>query len=370
MRAGCARLCQVRESEQLRGGGDLLQRARRRIDPVLVIMLAVIALAMLAAFVCRIDSVTQLTAGTTGLPPTDIRVAVVTHGGVGDPFWDQVAAGAHAAQREFGLEVRFDGSGDVQEQIRLVDNAVSQSYDVIVVSLADPDAMEDSIRGAVAAGITVFSINSGEERGREFGAITHFGQPDGVAGLAAGERLVAAGVTRLLCIIHEPNNVGLVSRCENATLAMELAGGTVELLTTDARQDVIGTGTAVKIQTVLQSDSTIDGVLALNSGVAEEAMDAIRDARSTALLATFDVSDEVLAAIEAGEILFAVDQQAYLQGFLPVAYAYFRAVAPDEETGGIIQALLRWGAFGRLVTGPGFVDAENVRRYPQLEVIP
>ena len=174
--------------------------------------------------------------------------------------------------------MRFDGSGDVQEQIRLVDNAVSQGFDVIVVSLADPDAMEDSIRGAVAAGITVFSINSGEERGREFGAVTHFGQPDGVAGVSAG--------------------------------------------------------TAIKIQTVLQSDASTDGVLALNSGVAEEAIDAIRDARSTALLTTFDVSDQVLAAIEAGDILFAVDQQAYLQGFLPVAYAYFHAVAPDEETGG------------------------------------
>ncbi len=149
----------------------MLQRARRRIDPVLLIMVAVIAVAMVAAFVCRIDSVTQLSAGTTGLPPTDIRVALVTHGGVGDLFWNQVAAGAYAAQREFGLEVRFDGSGDVQEQIRLVDNAVSQGFDVIVVSLADPDAMEDSIRGAVAAGITVFSINSGEERGREFGAL-------------------------------------------------------------------------------------------------------------------------------------------------------------------------------------------------------
>ncbi len=66
----------------------------------------------------------------------------------------------------------------MQEQIRLVDNAVSLGFDVIVVSLADPDAMEDSIRGAVAAGITVFSINSGEEHGREFGAVTHFGQPD------------------------------------------------------------------------------------------------------------------------------------------------------------------------------------------------
>ena len=94
MRQVCARRGSARESEQLREGGDLLQRVRRRIDPVLLIMVAVIAVAMVAAFVCRIDSVTELSAGTTGLPPTDICVALVTHGGVGDPFWDQVAAGA------------------------------------------------------------------------------------------------------------------------------------------------------------------------------------------------------------------------------------------------------------------------------------
>lgn len=328
------------------------------------VLAGVIALAMVMAYVCRVDEEVSLQAGTGVLPPTDLRVAMVTHGGIGDPFWDEVAAGAFAAQREFGIELFYDGDGNVSEQIRMVDNAVALGYDVLIVSLADPDALEDSIRSAVAAGMTVMSINSGEERGREFGAVTHFGQPDGVAGLGAGERLVTAGVTKLLCLVHEAGNVGLEARCANAGLAMELSGGSmVQLLVTGTADRVSTTG---EIGAVLQADRDIDGILALNSSIAELAMSAIASAGSTALLATFDVSPAILEAIEAGDVVFAVDQQAYLQGFLPIAFAYFQSLEGDAETRGILAGMERWGASGRLVTGPGFVDQSNARRFPQL----
>ena len=329
-----------------------------------LVLAGLVALAMIAAYVCRVDEDVSFQAGTGVLPPTDIRVAMITHGGIGDPFWDEVAAGAFAAQREFGIELLYDGDGNVNEQVRLVDNAVALGYDVLIVSLADPDALEESIRSAVAAGLLVMSINSGEERGREFGAVTHFGQPDGVAGLGAGERLVLAGVSKLLCVIHEAGNVGLESRCANAGLAMEAAGGSMQRLFVTGTADRVST--TGEIANLLQADPSIDGILALNSSIAELAMSAIESSGSSARLATFDVSPAILEAIEAGEVLFAVDQQAYLQGFLPIAFAYFRSLDSDAETRGILAGLERWAASGRLVTGPGFVDKSNVRRFPQL----
>jgi len=329
-----------------------------------LVLLSLVALAMVAAHLCRVDREVSLQGGTGVLPPTDLRVAMITHGGIGDPFWDEVAAGAFAAQREFGIELFYDGDGNVNEQVRLVDNAVALGYDVLIVSLADPDALEQSIRSAVAAGLLVMTINSGEERGREFGAVTHFGQPDGVAGLAAGERLVSAGVTKLLCLIHEAGNVGLEARCANAELSMGLAGGSLQRLFVTGTADRVST--TGEIAAVLQADSSINGVLALNSGIAELAMAAIDSSGSAARLATFDVSPGILGAIEAGDVLFAVDQQAYLQGFLPVAFAYFRSLDPDAATGGILAGMERWAASGRLVTGPGFVDQSNARRFPQL----
>ena len=343
----------------------------RRIDrfanegwPRWVVLAGLIGVAMLMAYVCRVETDVSLQAGTGVLPPTDLRVAMVTHGGIGDPFWDEVAAGAFAAQREFGMELFYDGDGNVNEQIRMVDNAVAAGYDVLIVSLADPDALEDSIRAAVSAGIKVMTINSGEERGREFGAVTHFGQPDGVAGLGAGERLVSAGVTKLLCLVHEAGNVGLEARCSNAGLAMELSGGSmIQLLVTGTADRV---STAGEIGAVLQADGEIDGILALNSSIAELAMAAIDSSGSEALLSTFDVSPAILEAIEAGDVLFAVDQQAYLQGFLPIAFAYFQSLEADDETRGVLAGMERWASSGRLVTGPGFVDQSNARRFPQL----
>ncbi len=328
------------------------------------VLAGLIGLAMIGAYVCRVDREVSLQAGTGVLPPTDIRVAMVTHGGIGDPFWDEVAAGAFTAQREFGIELFYDGDGNVNEQVRLVDNAVSLGYDVLIVSLADPDALEQSIRSAVAAGLLVMSINSGEERGREFGAVTHFGQPDGVAGLGAGERMAAAGVTKLLCVIHETGNVGLEARCANAKLAMEATGGSMQPLFVTGTADRVST--TGEIAAVLQADPSIDGVLALNSSIAELALAAIASSGSQAQVGTFDVSPAILEKIESGEVLFAIDQQAYLQGFLPIAFAYFQSLEPTEETEGILAGMERWAATGRLVTGPGFVDQSNARRFPQL----
>ena len=328
------------------------------------LMALLIALAMVGAYLCRVDRDLSLKAGTGVLPESDLRIAMITHGGIGDPFWDQVAAGAFAAQREFGVELRYDGDGNISEQVRLVDNAVALGYDVLIVSLADPDALEESIRSAVAAGITVMSINSGEERGREFGSVTHFGQPDGVAGLGAGERMAAAGVRHMLCVIHEAGNVGLDARCENAGLAVELAGGQVDRLSVTGTADVVATTN--EIQAYLQGNDTIDGVLTLNAGIAELALRAIEGAGIDAILGTFDVSTTVLEAIESGQILFAVDQQAYLQGFLPIAFAYAMSLEEDAETAGIISGMANWAASGRLLTGPGFVDRSNARRFPQL----
>lgn len=329
-----------------------------------LVLAGLVALAMVAAYVCRVDEDVSFQAGTGVLPPTDLRVAMITHGGIGDPFWDEVAAGAFAAQREFGVELLYDGDGNVNEQVRLVDNAVALGYDVLIVSLADPDALEQSIRSAVAAGVLVMSINSGEERGREFGAVTHFGQPDGVAGLGAGERMVMAGVSKLLCLIHEAGNVGLEARCANAGVAMEAAGGSMQRLFVTGTADRVST--TGEIANVLQADPDIDGILALNSSIAELAMTALESSGSSAQVATFDVSPAILEAIEAGEVLFAVDQQAYLQGFLPIAFAYFRFLEVEGDTSGILAGMERWAASGRLVTGPGFVDQSNVRRFPQL----
>lgn len=329
-----------------------------------MVALTLVTLAMAAAYIWRVDPDAGRRALDLLLPQRDLRVAFVQHGGLADPFWDQVGEGAEAAAREFGVELHYTGSGIVVDQVQMVDQAVAARYDVLVVSLADPDAMERSIRGAVTAGLTVMTINSGEERGREFGAVTHFGQPDWLAGLAAGERLVQLGITRLLCVIHEQGNVGLDSRCRNAAVPVERAGGRVETFWVSGTGDRILTGG--EIEGKLQADPNIDGVLTLNATIGELAEGSIRGAGSSAQLATFDISDWALEAIEDGRVLFAIDQNPYMQGFLPIMAAYAMAEGDAGDGASVQAAIRRWAAAGRFFTGPGIVDRSNVLRYTAL----
>jgi simple sugar transport system substrate-binding protein len=273
---------------------------------------------------------------------SDFTFAVVTHASAGDAFWDVVQNGAEAAAEDLGIEVTYQGSGEPDEQAQLIEAAVSDEVDGIVVSLANPDAMREPLASAEEAGIPVITINSGENESASLGAITHVGQTETVAGQGAGEQLAEAGVTNLICVIHEPGNIGLEQRCEGAT---EGLGGTVENLQVDIN-DVAGAQTT--IQSSLQADPSINGVLALNPAIGVAAVDAVAGAGSEAQIATFDLSGDVVSAIEDGSILFAVDQQQYLQGYVPIVLLKLYQENNNIMGGGL-----------PVLTGPGFVTQEN-----------
>ena len=123
----------------------------------------------------------------------DIRIDVITHAAPGDSFWDVVKAGAEQAGDDLGVDLHYNSDPDPGEQSTLIDNAVADGTDGLVVSMANPDGLEDSIKAAVAAGVPVITINSGIDDWQDFGAITHVGQSETIAGEAAGEQLNEAG---------------------------------------------------------------------------------------------------------------------------------------------------------------------------------
>lgn len=295
-------------------------------------------------------------AGCTGQPVSQseaggYRFAVVTHSTAGDAFWDVVKNGAEAAGKRYGSQVSYQGDGDPQKQSQLVDAAVGEKVDGLVVSMANPDALAESVRNAVKAGIPVITVNSGAERSAEFGALTHIGQSEQVAGEGAGRKLAAAGVKRLVCVIHEAGNIGLEQRCAGAEKGL---GAPVQNLQVDIANPADATAT---IKAKLQTDESIDGVLALNPQLGIAARDAVAEAGAAGRVkaATFDLSGDVIDAVKAGQLLFAVDQQQYLQGYLAIDFlALYRA---NLNTVGGGQPVL---------TGPGFVTRENAAKVAQL----
>ncbi|GAB4080784.1 sugar ABC transporter substrate-binding protein [Modestobacter muralis] len=281
--------------------------------------------------------------GGGGAADGDLQFAVVTHGSAGDAFWDVVQKGALKAGDDLGVGVDYQSDGDPQRQSQLIEAAVNEDVDGIVVSMANPDALEDSLAAARTAGIPVVTINSGADRSVEFGAIGHVGQDETIAGQGAGQRLAAEGRKNVLCVVHEAGNIGLEQRCDGASQGL---GTDVRLLQVDIN-DLQGAQSTITSQ--LQADPSIDAVLTLNSAVAPIAASAASDAGSTAEIATFDLNGDVIAAIQAGTVSFAVDQQQYEQGYLPIVM--LKLYAENLNTVGGGRAVL---------TGPGIVDAENV----------
>ncbi|NEK59747.1 sugar ABC transporter substrate-binding protein [Geodermatophilus sabuli] len=281
--------------------------------------------------------------GSGGGDGGDLSFSVVTHGSAGDAFWDVVQNGAEAAGEDLGVSVDYQSDGDPQRQSQLIDAAVNQDVDGIVVSMANPDALQDSIQAAVDAGIPVVTINSGGDRSAEFGAIGHVGQDEVIAGQGAGRRLAADGAQNVLCVIHEAGNIGHEQRCGGAAegLGRQLTPLQVDINDLQSAQSTI--------TSQLQSDPTIDGVLTLNSAVAAVAVAAVSDAGSDAQVATFDLNQDVITGIQGGDISFAVDQQQYEQGYLPIVMLQLYAENLNTVGGG--QPVL---------TGPGIVDAQNV----------
>jgi simple sugar transport system substrate-binding protein len=279
----------------------------------------------------------------------DVRIVMVSHGQSSDPFWSIVANGADDAARELGVRVEYQApsSFDMVRMSQLIDAAVASRPSALAISVPDPDALSSSVKAAVAAGIPAISMNSGDAAWQRLGFLGHIGQTEYEAGRAAGERLTAGGARRVLCVNHEVGNVSLDTRCRGLADGLAKAGATMQVLGVsladpeDAAQRIAG---------ALTRERATDGVLTLGPGGAAPALAALRQTGRLGKIAvgTFDLTPEVLAAVRDGQLLFAIDQQPYLQGYLAVVF-----LTKYLET----RAMAGGGQIIR--TGPSFVTREN-----------
>jgi simple sugar transport system substrate-binding protein len=290
-----------------------------------------------------------------GLRLAAARIAVVSHGQASDPFWAIVKKGLDDAARRTGVAVsyRAPDTYDVARMRRLIDEAIAARLDGLVVSLPDVRALAAPIRRAARAGIPVVSINSGSDRFRELDILAHVGQPEWRAGFESGRRMAAAGVRSAVCVNQEVGNAGLDLRCRAFAAGMRGAGGRTRELGVDLQEPAEAQR---RIAQAVQGPG-VDGVLTLGPGGAAPALAALRtdglDGRVR--LATFDLSPEVLEAVRAKRMLFAVDQQPYLQGYLPIVLLAERA------------RHLLFPARGDLIpTGPEFVTPATADRVLEL----
>jgi simple sugar transport system substrate-binding protein len=284
--------------------------------------------------------------GGDAVTQRSFRFVVVSHGQASDPFWSVAANGVQAAADDMGVTVEYQAPGtfDMVEMSQIIDAAVASQPDGLVVTIPDADALGDSIRAAVAAGIPVISMNSGSDVFASLGVLVHVGQTEYEAGLIAGQKFADEGVTSAICVNQEVGNVALDLRCQGFEdgLGVDVPVVPVELADpTGAQQTVAG---------AIQANP-VDGILTLGPTGAAPTLAALDEAGllGQVKFATFDMSPDVLQAIIDGNMLFAIDQAQYMQGYLPIVL-----LTKYLETGA-----LPLGSVDRVIlTGPQIVTAD------------
>jgi simple sugar transport system substrate-binding protein len=256
------------------------------------------------------------------------KVAMVTHSGDGDTYWDIVQSGAKQAAAKDNIDFLYSHDKDAGRQAQLVQAAIDKKVDGLIVTLAKPDAMKAVVHKAVKAGIPVITINSGQDQSKSFGALTHIGQDESIAGEAVGKELNKRHRKDAVCLLHEQGNVGLEDRCDGMRKTFK---GKTENLYVDGT-DMPGVQSSVEAK--LQSDSKIDTVVALGAPFAATAVKAAESAGSTAQIDTFDLNDQVATGLKNGQIGFAVDQQPYMQGYESVDLMWLHRFNADMLGGG------------------------------------
>jgi simple sugar transport system substrate-binding protein len=322
-------------------------------------ILGIAGIAAMGLFAAACDS-TNTSSGSspsTGAAKSSYSFYMVTHGDNGT-FWSVVQKGEKAAASDLGVTVNYQGSNnDDTQECQFISAAVTAKPDGLVVSPHSQTVL-DCAKTAAAGGLPLILINncgvtaSGQSYIAYSGAITCVGQPESAAGQQAGVRLKADGGHHLLCVIHEATSTSLRDRCAGAKVGF---GGTETELVLDNAKSNVSSATAT-LQAKLSADTSIDSILALDPDVAKNIVEAaVAGASSKAKIATFDLSAGVVADIQSGKIDFAVDQQQYLQGYLPIIFLkLFKSNANTV------------GGFDTVKSGPGIVDKTNAAQVASL----
>jgi len=283
---------------------------------------------------------------------TRVKVAVVTHGDTGS-FWSVFKKGVDQAVSDLRARgvsaTQVYANNDVSKQVAGLNAAIAAKVNVIATSVPDASALKDPLTRASSKGIEIITVNSG------LGAfdslptyMVHVGQTEDVAGQGAGKQLTAAGAKNLVVVIHEASNSGLTQRAAGAKKTFK--GSTKTLVIPNATSDL--PGTKQKIAAYFKANPSTDAFLGLNPDVTVAALDAVP---SGTKVGTFDLNAQVIPDILAGKILFAIDQQQYLQGYLPVVFAYL-----------FVTNLNTVGNGAPVLTGPGIVNKANAARVAAL----
>jgi simple sugar transport system substrate-binding protein len=281
-----------------------------------------------------------------------IKVAVVTHGDTGQ-FWSVFKKGVDQAKKDLkgrGVSVtQVYADNNVPKQVAGINAAIAAGAKVIATSVPDASALRDPLKKAASKGIEIITVNSGLGAFDSLSTyMVHIGQTETIAGQGAGKQFKKVGAKKVLVVIHEASNSGLQQRANGVKSV--LGGSKVKVITIpDAKKDI--PGTKAKVKAAFNADKSLDSFLGLDPDVT---IPCIPSCPSGTKIGTFDVGGSI-KEIQQGKMLFAIDQQQYLQGYLPVVFAVL-----------FVNNLNTVGGGQPVLTGPGIINKANAAKVAAL----
>lgn len=277
------------------------------------------------------------------------RYVLVSHAPDSDSWWNTIKNGINLAGEQMGVEVEYRNppSGDLADMARIIDQAAASGPNGIITTLADFDVLKGPITAAVDQGINVIIMNTGTpEQAREVGALMYVGQPEYDAGFAAGLRAKGDGVGSFLCVNHSIQQPTLGERCRGFAdgLGIDLGRSMI-----DSGQDPAEIKN--RVLAYLNANPDTDAILTLGPVSADPTILALQEngMAGDIYFGTFDLGDEIVKGIKAGIINWGIDQQPFLQAYLPVV------ILTNYDRYGVLPG-------NNINSGPGFVTADALEK--------
>ncbi|MBW8803684.1 MAG: substrate-binding domain-containing protein [Catenulisporales bacterium] len=331
------------------------------------LLTALLAAALLIAGCSSSSSAPKASAGGGSCPYT---FALITHGDNGN-FWSVVYKGAKDAAKDtgcklsetYGSQQQGQAEPDDNAENAQIQNAINAKVNGIIVSDHAPSVMNGTLAAAADAGIPVVLVNAGCDDAdiAAAKAITCVGQPEQLAGKQAGQRFAKENASNVLCVIHQSGQ-NLLDRCDGIAQGLGVGAkcgtGSAPASGPACTELILSTPNAAsnpqqatgQVTSYLQSHPGINAVMTLNNAIGQA---LVTGKPANVKIATFDLSQDVQNDLQASPptMDFAVDQQQYLQGYLPVQFLYVYNKHEGNAVGGGTT----------VASGPKLVDSSNIK---------
>jgi simple sugar transport system substrate-binding protein len=274
-----------------------------------------------------------------------------------NPFFTPTQYGADDASKLLGTTYQWTGSKDsiTSEMVNATNTAVSGKADGIAIAVTDKTAFKAPVDQALDAGIPVVSYNAdGAPDDPGTNRLAYIGQGLFESGQALGQRAAeAVDGGEIVGFIATPGALNIQPRIDGAKQAIEAAGKGIKFTPVASNADV--TRALSVIDAYAQGHPNLAGMIAVDAGSTEAIGTVVKKygmrGKGLKTAGGFDLIPETLASIKSGDLDYTIDQQPYLQGFLPVLYLYLYKL-----TGGLMSP-------SQTNTGLLFVTKDNVDPY-------